>query len=60
MSQSNLVSLIQNEREKAQHKRNHETHPAPGDKRNGFKKPDQGVLEFTGPGHGREKDCIAE
>jgi len=55
-----LLGLIQNDRNKAEAQRNHQSHPALRNKRNGSEKPDESTLELSWPGHRCKKDGVAE
>jgi len=60
VSEPDLLNLIQNGREKAEHQRNHQPHPAPRKKRDRFQKPDEGPLEVSRTSHRRKEDGMAE
>lgn len=60
MSQPDLLGLIQDKGEKPEGEGDHEPDSAGREKWNRSEKPDEGVLEFPGPGDGREEDGIAE
>jgi len=60
VGQTNLFSLIHDDSEEMNGKRDHESDPTPWQKGNRFQKPDERILNFARTGDGCEENGITK